>query len=47
MGRHATPIALSAEERAELERRVRARTSQQQVALRAQIVLQAAAGRQN
>src|SRR5439155_15979964 len=47
MGRHATPIALSADERAELARRVRARTSQQQAALRAQIVLQAAEGRQN
>lgn len=42
MSRHATAIMLSAEERAELERRVRARTSSQQAALRAQIVLRAA-----
>lgn len=47
MGRRATPIDLSAEERAALERRVRARTSPQQAALRATIVLQAAEGRQN
>ena len=47
MGRHATPIMLTTEEQPELERRVRARTSQQQVALRAQIVLRAAEGRQN
>lgn len=47
MGRHATPITLTAEGRAELERRVRARTSAQQVVLRAQIVLRAADGAQN
>lgn len=47
MGRHATPITLAPEERAELERRVRARTSRQQEALRAQIVLRAAQGERN
>jgi len=38
---------LSSHERAELERRVRARTSSQQAALRAQIVLRAAEGARN
>jgi putative transposase len=44
MSRRATPIVLTLEERTELERRVRARTSSQQAARRAQIVLRAAAG---
>jgi transposase len=43
----ATAIVLSPTERAELERRVRARTSSQQAALRARIVLLAAEGHQN
>jgi transposase len=47
MPRHATPIELAAAERSELERRVRARTSRQQDALRARIVLRAAAGATN
>lgn len=47
MSRHATPIVLREDERIELERRVRARTSSQQSALRARIVLAAAEGRQN
>jgi transposase-like protein len=47
MGRHATPITLAPEERAELERRVRARTRRQQEALRARIVLRAARGERN
>ena len=47
MGRHATPITLAPEDRTELERRVRARTSRQQDALRAQIVLRAAQGEHN
>jgi transposase len=47
MSRHATAISLTAEERAELERRIHARTGSQQGALRAQIVLRAAAGAQN
>jgi len=47
MGRHAQPIELTTTERRELERRVRARTSSQQAALRARIVLQAAEGRSN
>lgn len=47
MSRRATAIVLTTEERAELERRVRARTSTQQAALRAQVVLRAAAGEQN
>jgi putative transposase len=47
MSRHACPIALDFPERTELERRVRARTSSQQAALRAQIVLCAADGQQN
>lgn len=47
MSRHATRIMLSSHERAELERRVRARTSSQQAALRAQIVLRAAEGARN
>jgi transposase len=47
MGRHACPIVLSPEERTELERIVRARTSAQQTVQRAQIVLQAAAGASN
>src|SRR5438309_2269310 len=44
MGRHAQAVALTAAERDELERRVRARTSSQQAALRARIVLAAADG---
>jgi transposase-like protein len=47
MGRHATPITLAPEERAELERRARARTRRQQEALRARIVLRAAQGERN
>ena len=47
MPRRATPIGLIPDERAELERRVRARTSRQQDALRARIVLLAAAGATN
>jgi putative transposase len=47
MGRHAPAIELSAVERAERERRVRARTSSQQAARRARIVLRAAAGESN
>jgi transposase len=47
MGRHAPGIDLTPSERVELERRVRARTSSQQTALRAQIVLQAAEGASN
>jgi transposase len=46
MSRRARPIELTAEERAELERRVRARTSTQQAARRARIVLAAADGAQ-
>ena len=44
MPRRATPIERIPDERAELERRVRARTSRQQDARRARIVLRAAAG---
>jgi transposase len=44
MSRHACPIVLSPEERTELERIVRARTSTQQAAQRAEIVLRAADG---
>jgi transposase-like protein len=44
MGRHATPIVLEPAEQTELERRERARTSTQQEARRARIVLRAAAG---
>ena len=47
MGRHATSITLTPEEQRELDRRVRARTSRQQEALRARIVLRAAEGAQN
>jgi transposase len=47
MPRRATPIELTQAERAELERRVRARTSRQQDVLRAQIVLRAADGATN
>jgi transposase len=47
MSRHATPISLTAEERTELERWIHARTGSQQGAVRAQIVLRAAAGDQN
>jgi transposase len=47
MSRRACPIVLSAEERRELERIVRARTSTQQAAQRAEIVLRAAAGASN
>jgi len=44
MARRACPIVVRDEEQTELERRVRARTSAQQVVHRAEIVLQAAAG---
>ena len=44
MSRHARTVELTDEERLELERRVRARTSSQQEALRARIVLRAAEG---
>jgi transposase len=47
MARHARIVELTAAERDELERRVRARTSSQQAALRARIVLRAAAGESN
>jgi len=47
MGRHAPDIELTAAERDDLARRVRARTSSQQAALRARIVLRAAAGESN
>jgi transposase len=47
MPRRATPICLSDAERRELERRVRARTSRQQDARRARIVLRAAEGATN
>jgi len=42
MGRHAPQLDLTAAERDELERRIRARTSSQQAALRARVVLRAA-----
>jgi transposase len=47
MSRRATPIVLTVEERNELRRRVRARTSSQQAAQRARIVLRAAEGARN
>lgn len=47
MGRHAPDLELSAAERETLERRVRARTSSQQAALRARVVLLAADGVSN
>ena len=47
MPRCAPAVVLAPAGRAELERRVRARTSRQQDALRARIVLLAAAGRSN
>lgn len=47
MSRRATPIVLTVEERNELQRRVRARTSSQQAAQRARIVLRAAEGARN
>jgi transposase len=47
VSRHATSIVLGEDERVELERRVRARTSSQQAALRARIVLAAVEGCQN
>ena len=47
MSRRATPIVLTVEEWNELQRRVRARTSSQQVAQRARIVLRAAEGARN
>jgi transposase len=47
MGRHAQAIELTPAERDELERRVRARSGSQQAALRARIVLLAAAGISN
>ena len=47
MTRHAPAIELTVAERTELERRVRARTSSQQAALRAQIILEAADGASN
>ena len=47
MSRRATPVVLAIEERRELQRRVRARTSSQQAAQRARIVLRAAEGARN
>ncbi len=47
MARKACPIVVSDEERTELERVVRARTSPQQVVQRAEIVLRAAEGARN
>jgi transposase len=47
MSRRATTIVLTVEERNELQRRVRARTSSQQAAQRARIVLRAAEGARN
>jgi transposase len=47
MPRRATPISLTEAERRELERRVRARTSRQQDARRARVVLRAAEGATN
>src|SRR5256885_14951243 len=47
MSRTACPIVLSRDERAQLERIVRARTSSQQWARRAEIVLRAADGASN
>jgi transposase len=47
MPRRAPAVPLTDLERSELERRVRARTSTQQEALRAEIVLRAAAGQSN
>jgi transposase len=47
MARRAPVVALTPTERNELERRVRARTSSQQTAQRARIVLRAAAGESN
>ena len=47
MSRRARAIVLTGAERAELERRVRARTGSQQAATRARIVLRAAAGAEN
>ena len=47
MPRCAPAVVLSGDDRAELDRRVRARTASQQTALRARIVLLAAAGRSN
>ena len=47
MPRRATPISLTDDERSELERRARARTSRQQDAQRARIILHAAAGATN
>jgi transposase len=47
MSRRATTIVLTVEERRELQRRVRARTSSQQAAQRARIVLSAAEGARN
>ncbi len=47
MSRRATPIVLTVAERNELQRRVRARTSSQQAAQRARIVLRAAEGARN
>jgi transposase-like protein len=47
MGRRAVAIVLTADERSELERRVRARTGTQQAARRARIVLRAADGARN
>ena len=47
MARHAQAVELTGAERDELERRVRARTSSQQAALRAKIISRAAAGESN
>jgi putative transposase len=47
MSRQARPVVLTIEERNELRRRARARTSSQQAAQRARIVLRAAEGARN
>jgi transposase len=47
VSRRATKIILTVEERSELQRRARARTSSQQAAQRARIVLRAAEGARN
>ena len=47
MPRRAAAVVLAADDRAELDRRVRARAGSQQDALRARVVLLAAAGRSN
>src|SRR3954463_9734267 len=47
MSRRATRIIVTVEERSELQRRVRARTSSQQATQRARIMLRAAEGARN